>query len=498
MTDESLAPSGLTHLVILVHGINTRAQWTSEIMPALEEAGVLVEATSYGKYSVLRFLLPFKFLRWKAEKRVLVDIREAIRLHRPEKISIIAHSFGTYLVSQIIANNPDLQFHRIIFCGSVLRESFPFGDYMQRFTTPILNEVGTRDFWPAVAESLGWGYGSIGSYGANRPGTRTRYHRGFSHSQFLKKAFAVPFWIPFLTRGEIVRGDEWAPMWWPVRVITALPLRYLPIVLVLATLVFGFVPHSRTSQTTWERRTEQISCIFYPSDCGKIPMDWPTPKEMLAQTGDITCGLLFADCGVDTQLPIIRTKIRFGSAIASIEFVNADGDIISKVSGFIVSRQGEILTFVNFGEQNTTTVDVRVRFFEQQRPNIGLISRYSFYRGAGPMVLSVNPRILPETQPLRIPYAPAPPQGTEVWTIDFPPDGNQRQIKGRVLPGETLDPDAVRSFVTDLSLDPERIGSPVFDSSNAVVGIVTSARTQPSPRADVKPLDGIRFTIDGL
>src|SRR5262249_47675039 len=55
-----------SHLVVLVHGINTRALWMGEIKPALEAAGFAVAPTSFGKFSVLRFLMPFASLREKA------------------------------------------------------------------------------------------------------------------------------------------------------------------------------------------------------------------------------------------------------------------------------------------------------------------------------------------------------------------------------------------------------------------------------------------------
>lgn len=48
------------HLVILVHGINTRALWMSEVKPALERSGFVVALTSFGKFSLLRFLSPLR------------------------------------------------------------------------------------------------------------------------------------------------------------------------------------------------------------------------------------------------------------------------------------------------------------------------------------------------------------------------------------------------------------------------------------------------------
>ena len=211
----------LDHLVVLVHGINTRALWMGEVKPALERAGFSVGLTSYGKFGVPRFLSPFPWLRQKAIRRVVSDINTAKRSHKlmtgndPQYMSLIAHSFGTYVVGRILTDYPEFHWRRIIFCGSVVRDNFPFDQVLERFGQPLVNEVGTKDYWPALAESAGWGYGSVGSTGFNRPPVETRWHKGFRHSDFLTEAFCNEFWIPFLQGGKLKRADKPAelPYW---------------------------------------------------------------------------------------------------------------------------------------------------------------------------------------------------------------------------------------------------------------------------------------------
>jgi hypothetical protein len=59
-------------------------------------------------------------------------------------MSVISHSFGTYVISKIIAEYPEFQWERIIFCGSVVRDDFRFDQVLERFRHPLLNEVGQR------------------------------------------------------------------------------------------------------------------------------------------------------------------------------------------------------------------------------------------------------------------------------------------------------------------------------------------------------------------
>lgn len=107
-------------------------------------------------------------------------------MHRDADCSIIAHSFGTFVVARILRDNTDLELNRIIFCGSVVSHKFRFEDYRHRFNPDLINEVGTRDYWPVIAKVVTFGYGWAGTYGFRRPAVRDRWHNGKAHSDFLK------------------------------------------------------------------------------------------------------------------------------------------------------------------------------------------------------------------------------------------------------------------------------------------------------------------------
>lgn len=234
------------HLVILIHGFNTRAYWMNDVKPALEEHGFAVGATSFGYFGFLRFL-SFPTCRDAAKERVLKGIRTAERIYRddnngnaPKKTSVISHSFGSWLFMRILSENPGLKFYRIILCGSILPEDYDFDPVLHTFTKPLANHIGTRDFWPAIGESAGWGYGSIGSYGLNHPAAENRWHKDFHHSDFLTAAFCSKFWVPFLEGKEPQPADKWQTLPFWIRAVTFLPLRWLIISLVmLITVLLG-------------------------------------------------------------------------------------------------------------------------------------------------------------------------------------------------------------------------------------------------------------------
>jgi hypothetical protein len=235
------------HVIILVHGIRDYAIWQEVIRKELSRHFV-VESTNYGRFDLIRFLFPFGFFRNKAIEEVYNQILDSMSLYPGARFSIIAHSFGTYVIAKIIQSRVNFTIHRVIFCGSILPYNFQFEHISHRFTTPVINEVGNRDFWPAVAESVTWGYGSAGTYGFRRPRVRDRWHAKAGHGYFLNARFCNRYWVPFLREGTIVEGalPESAPLW--IRLISIFPLKYLAPALIAIVLVLQIPPQPSPPQ----------------------------------------------------------------------------------------------------------------------------------------------------------------------------------------------------------------------------------------------------------
>ena len=227
-------------VVILVHGIRDVARWELEIRATLENNGFGVEPTNYGRIDLVEFLLPVSYFRRRAISTIWTQIQHAQMLHPGADFSVIAHSFGTYVIAQLLKTKFNIKFRRVIFCGSVVRYNFPFEQFGARYGDQILNEVGTADPWPAVAESITFGYGSAGTYGFRRPGTRDRFHNDAGHGYFLSSDFCQKFWVPYLKSNKIEAGDEKAkypPLW--VLLISIIKVKYL--LLLIAALFLARV-----------------------------------------------------------------------------------------------------------------------------------------------------------------------------------------------------------------------------------------------------------------
>jgi hypothetical protein len=237
-------------LVILVHGIRDFGLWQSVVQASLEHAGFRVEPTNYGRLNLVEFLMPIWFFRRRAIETVWKQIR-IIRQNNPHAaLSMVAHSFGTFVVAHLMKENFDIEFHRIIFCGSVVDYGFEFEQFQTRFTPPIVNEVGTRDIWPAIAESVTFGYGSAGTYGFHRALVRDRWHNGARHGFFLNREFCTQFWIPFLRDGVIAYGAEEPkpPQLW-VQLLSIFKIKYLLVFLLLCAMIAPILPMMSSGNT---------------------------------------------------------------------------------------------------------------------------------------------------------------------------------------------------------------------------------------------------------
>lgn len=230
------------HVVVLVHGIRDFAYWQSDIRHCLEARGFRVELTNYERFDLLRFLAPIPWFRNRVVERIWKQIEQVYQIHAGKKISFIAHSFGTFVLNEIMQRKFNFRAHRIIFCGSVVRSEIALEQVVERFDAPLLNEVGTRDVWPAIAQSVTLGYGSAGSYGFKRPYVRDRWHQGGGHGSFLNSDFCRQFWVPFLETGEIAGGatKPELPVWW-VRFLYVVQIKFVAVALA-AILVVHFKP----------------------------------------------------------------------------------------------------------------------------------------------------------------------------------------------------------------------------------------------------------------
>lgn len=196
------------HAVVLIHGIRTAAGWRDQIGDELEQSdpNLTPIPIGYGFFGIVRFLLPINILRRHAAETVWKKMSSLFQNPNIDKVSVISHSFGTWIIGHLIATK-DVKFHRIILCGAILDSQFDWNQVAKKIDPPnfknapaslVVNDCGTMDAWPIFAKFATWGYGPSGRWGFQHALVRDRFHEA-THSGFFKKGFATKHWVPALT-----------------------------------------------------------------------------------------------------------------------------------------------------------------------------------------------------------------------------------------------------------------------------------------------------------
>lgn len=183
-------------IVITLHGIRTRGVWQKDLVPLLARAGFIPYLFDYDYFSASSLISASRRenkVRWFVEQYELV--RAATGVDRP---SVIAHSFGTYIVAAALEHNPEIKFDKIIFCGSIVREDFDWPTVIgRRQVNYVENDFGRLDVWPRWAKMLIEGTGNAGTLGFNRTDAMLvqREFPKYKHSDYFSRTHFERFWI---------------------------------------------------------------------------------------------------------------------------------------------------------------------------------------------------------------------------------------------------------------------------------------------------------------
>lgn len=173
-----------------VHGIRTEAAWQTVLEKVLGAVGIVPATCNYGYFSARQLLWPPArkakveyFHDWYQQQVVDLDLDDP-----EQRPSIVAHSFGTYMVGRCMRKYEDVKFDKIILTGSILPRGFDWGRLFARDQfAQVINECGWQDFWSGIVGSAVRGTGSSGKHGFYVSDDRfivQNPHEEFEHSDF--------------------------------------------------------------------------------------------------------------------------------------------------------------------------------------------------------------------------------------------------------------------------------------------------------------------------
>src|SRR4051812_44518347 len=119
--ESPVQPSPQRQVTVLsLHGIRTRGVWQKQLTSILEDAGLRHEPLDYGFFKAIQLLSSRS--RRRQTEWFRDEYTRACKRHTT--LSIVAHSFGTYLVATAMERFPEIKFDRVILCGSIVRRNF--------------------------------------------------------------------------------------------------------------------------------------------------------------------------------------------------------------------------------------------------------------------------------------------------------------------------------------------------------------------------------------
>jgi CheY-like chemotaxis protein/predicted alpha/beta hydrolase family esterase len=192
-------------ILITVHGIRTYGAWQTELAKEVKKYSRSFDfiEVKYEYLDLLYFYFPKS--REKRAKEIGARLAALIKQHQGKRISIVAHSFGSVILSRAFEMLPDdCRVNTVIICGSPLSEADSI-DHIVDMTDQTINECGTRDtvllFSKLFVPRLGYA-GRVGFYRENTPGFVNRFFKG-GHSLYFKKykhgeSFSSKFWTSSL------------------------------------------------------------------------------------------------------------------------------------------------------------------------------------------------------------------------------------------------------------------------------------------------------------
>jgi len=207
-------------LLLSIHGIRTLGLWQRLLSEELQQEQYVHQPFTFGYFPIYRFLLG------PARRKVVEDFHEwyitQCRAFEPDerrravrRPSIVAHSFGSYVVGACLSKYRDVVFDKLILCGSILPVDFDWGELLGRNQIwRVRNEFGLQDIWARLVRRIVPGTGPSGwrGFAYNSPCVqqeRFDYHR---HSDYFRRDHFRQQWKPFLDgaslAAEIRHGGE--------------------------------------------------------------------------------------------------------------------------------------------------------------------------------------------------------------------------------------------------------------------------------------------------
>lgn len=270
------------NVVCPLHGIRTRAEWQRAFAQVAQENRwwCRLDRWSYGRFSIFAFLTPWtreKMLEWfrNAYDEEVND--RNLNLAQGQLPSVVAHSFGTYILGYALLRYDFIRFDKVILCGSILPVDFPWDRIIERGQVQaVRNEYGVRDPWVKRVKCFVRGTGPAGRVGFTRKHERLFQEPfDYDHGSYFGKDHMRDRWIPFLNQQlpPITRNNGVLIPRPPSSIPACLYGAFLALLLLVASALFLLISAQRELQL--KPIHNSIGMTMVPIRAGSFTMGAP-------------------------------------------------------------------------------------------------------------------------------------------------------------------------------------------------------------------------------
>jgi pimeloyl-ACP methyl ester carboxylesterase len=201
-------------VLVTIHGILTHAPWNAELSRLASAQGWIVAPYLYG------FTTPLVLVSKRIRLGHVAKFREwldGIQKEHGGPISVVAHSFGTYIIGRYLTgwdNGPPIKIKSLILTGSILSEHIVWNSKLHGVER-VHNEVGLQDNWVSMIPLISWLSGDDPIGRAGRVGFKNGSDiltesavPNFNHSNPLSTDVISGRWLPYLNFWNRPTDDE--------------------------------------------------------------------------------------------------------------------------------------------------------------------------------------------------------------------------------------------------------------------------------------------------
>lgn len=209
-------------LLIVIHGLWTRAKWLSNLIPAANQQGWMVAPFIYDNPTDLLFSKEKRMSVIEQFREWMSDLKQR---YNPDNISIVAHSFGTYVITKFLDLQKDSEhcyydIDTIMLTGGIINPDYDWNPILNRNVGRLVNITTGNDDTVKYMPNTDWkklvgmdtlfGQCAIKGFGAVNKNLDNVRQDILTHTNIFKMDFINQIMLPTLNANNgILLREYW-------------------------------------------------------------------------------------------------------------------------------------------------------------------------------------------------------------------------------------------------------------------------------------------------